>query len=459
MTKTKLKDKRSPGSARSRAWRAAALVAGLALVTSACGDNILHVEVHDIIDPDDVQSAAGADAVRVGAIARFVQATTGTESLLLLGGLMTDEWNNGDTFIARHELDRRDVTEDNSFLTTANRNLHRALLSAEQAIELMNRWMPNAPGWQVAEMHLIQAYLVNLAAEHYCNGLIFSTIVDGKETYGSPITTEAAFQRALKHAEDGLALITGTTADDLRVRHALQVTRGRILMNLNRPADAANAVAGVPNSFEYVLRHSPNTFSNAFWSLNVNARRYSVSDNEGVNGLNFATANDPRLPVCETPCAGVTRPDRDDGSRPLYVQMLWTSDNSPVTLLNGINARMIEAEAQFRANDPAAMIATLNDARATVPGLDPLTDPGTDEARLSLLFRERAFWHFGLGQRFGDLRRLVRQYNLPANSVWPTGDWHKAGGVYGDDVTIPIPFAERNNPNAPDGPICIDRNA
>lgn len=199
--------------------------------------------------------------------------------------------------------------------------------------------------------------------------------------------------------------------------------------------------------------------SNAFWSLNVNARRYSVSDNEGVNGLNFATANDPRLPVCETPCAGVTRPDRDDGSRPLYVQMLWTSDNSPVTLLNGINARMIEAEAQFRANDPAAMIATLNDARATVPGLDPLTDPGTDEARLSLLFRERAFWHFGLGQRFGDLRRLVRQYNLPANSVWPTGDWHKAGGVYGDDVTIPIPFAERNNPNAPDGPICIDRNA
>ena len=60
----------------------------------------------------------------------------------------------------------------------------------------MNRWMPNAPGWQVAEMHPYPGLSRQPAAEHYCNGLIFSTIVDGKETYGSPITTEAAFQRA-----------------------------------------------------------------------------------------------------------------------------------------------------------------------------------------------------------------------------------------------------------------------
>lgn len=450
-----------PGTARPRPWRAAALAAALALASAACsGDSILEVETPDIIDPGDVQSAAGAEAVRVGALARFVQATTGTESLLLLGGLMADEWVNGDTFIDRHQLDRRSITTDNAFVTTASRNLHRARLSAEQAVALLNRWVPNAPGWQVAEMHFVQAYLVNLAAEHHCDGLVFSTVVDGVETYGSPMTTEAAFQRALGHANDGLALITGTTANDLRVRNALSVLRGRILMNLNRPAEAAAAVAAVPTSFQYLTRHSATTYDNAVWTWNNNARRYSVGNNEGQNGLNFATANDPRLPVCEAPCpaAGVTQATREDGSRPLHVQRLWTTRDAPVALVDGMAARMIEAEAQLRAGNPAGMLATLNAARATVPGLAPLSDPGTDAERVRLLFRERAFWHFGRGQRFGDLRRLVRQYGLPANTVWPTGEWHKAGGVYGNDVNIPIPFAEANNPNVSGDNLCMNRN-
>jgi starch-binding outer membrane protein, SusD/RagB family len=452
------------GATRSRRWGTAALVAALALGATACGDTILQVDTPDIIDPNDVQSAAGADAVRVGALARFIQATTGTESLILLGGLMADEWINGDTFIARHELDRREVTDDNTFLTTAARNLHRARLSAEQAITLLNRWVPDAPRWQVAEMHFVQAYLINLAAEHYCDGLVFSTVIDGAETYGTPMTTQAAFERALQHTQDGLALISGTTANDQRVRSALNLVRGRILINLNRPADAATAISAVPSGFQYVNRHSPTTFDNAIWWWNNSQRRYSVSNNEGQNGLNFATANDPRVPVCATvsnnasACLGVTA-GREDGSRPLHLQRLWPTRDAPVTLLSGIDARMIEAEAQLRANNPAGMIATLNAARATVTGLAPLTDPETEVGRRNLLFRERAFWQFGRGHRFGDLRRLVRQYNQPANSVWPTGDWHKAGGTYGGDVTIPVPFAESNNPNLSGAQMCMNRGA
>lgn len=58
----------------------------------------------------------------------------------------------------------------------------------------------------------------------------------------------------------------------------------------------------------------------------------------------------------------------------------------------------------------------------------------------------------------GDLRRLIRQYNLPANEVFPTGAWHK-GGNYGPDVTIPVPFAEQNNPNVAGGDVCLSRAA
>lgn len=452
------------GPARSGRTAARAMIA-LSFATLAVGgcspERLLDVESPDIIEPANVQSAAGAQGVRIGALARLASATSGSESLFLLGGLFADEWNNGDSFIARQEIDQRVITMQNNFLTDANRVLHRTRIAAEQAVELLAKYDPEAARWQVAEMHFLQAYTVNLMAEHYCDGLVFSTLVEGVEQYGQPITTTAAFERALKHAEDGIALITGTTANDVRVLNALRVTRGRILLNLNRASDAAAAVAAVPSAYQYTIFHSQSLI-NATWNLNNNARRYSVSTNEGTNGLNFATAGDPRVPVClggSTACRAiaVTRSDRDDLTRPFYVQMLWPARDSPMAIILGREAQMIQAEAQLRAGNAAQALATLNAARATVTGLAPLADAGSEAARVNQLFRERAFWLFNRGHRVGDLRRLIRQYGRAANTVFPTGAWHK-GGNYGTDVNLPVPFAEANNPNVSATQTCMNRN-
>jgi hypothetical protein len=435
---------------------------GVMPMASCSPTEFLDVEDPDIVDPAEVQSAAGANATRVGALARFNWATSGVpaggeESLLLFGGLFADEWINGDSFIARHEIDRRLINPDNTFLTAANRALHRARLSAEQAVELLDRWVPNAPAWQVAEMHLIQAYVVNILAEHYCDGLVFSTVVEGRESYGSPITVTAAFERALGHANDGLALAFGTDTASLRVQRGLQVIKGRILMNLNRPAEAATAVVGVPTAFQYFMQHSATTSTNAFWLLNTSSRRYSVGNSEGTNGLNFATAGDPRVPVCVGGSAGcVTQVNRDDLQQPFHVQRIWTTATASVAIIQGVEARMIEAEAQLRAGDATSSLNTLNAARATVTGLTPLVDAGSTAARVDQLFRERAFWLFGRGHRVGDLRRLIRQYSRSANTVFPTGMWHK-GGNYGTDVNMPVPQAELNNPNVQQS--CLGRDA
>ena len=448
--------------ARLRRTAATTSFAMAALSITSCGPTeFLEVEDPDIIPPEETRSAVGAHGLRTGALARLNSATSGAESLLHLGGLFADEWINGDSFIARQEIDQRVVTPENTFLTTANRNLHRARLSAEQALELLAEFDPGAPAWQVAEMYFVQAFVANILAEHYCDGLVFSTLVNGIEQYGSPITTAAAFELALDHAENGLALTLGTTANDLRVRRALQVIRGRILLNLNRPADAATAVAGVPTSFRYMMRHSETTNQNAFWSFNNNARRYSVGNNEGTNGLNFATANDPRVPVCvggDAACSaiGVTQTRRDDLGQPIHVQRIWPTRTDSVAILMGVEARLIEAEAQLRAGDTTASLATLNAARATVTGLTPLTDAGSTAARVNQLFRERAFWLFGRGTRVGDLRRLIRDYSRAPNTVFPTGVWHK-GGNYGNDVNVPVPQAEQNNPNVAQS--CMNRNA
>jgi hypothetical protein len=429
-------------------------------------DRILSVEDPDIINPADVQSPAGANAVRIGALARLNTATSGDESLFLLGGMLGDEWINGDSFIDRQQIDQRVIVTSNSFLTTASRAINRARLSALQATQLMRQYNPTAPGWQPAEMYFVEAYTENLMGEDYCNGLVFSSIVDGKEQYGSQITDQAAFAQALAHVDSGLALVTGSTTDDVRVRNALAVLRGRILLNIgpSRYAEAATSVAAVPTTFKYQELHALTATTNAIWSLNNNNRRYSVSANEGTNGLNYATANDPRVPVCQggdSACKanGVTQASRDDLGKPFTVQLLWPNAASSVTIVSGIEARMIEAEAAQAAGNPGGVITALNAARATMSGLAPLTDPGTDAARIDLIFRERAFWMFSTGHRLGDMRRLIRQYGRSADAVFPIGPWHK-GGNYGTDINIPIPQAELNNPNLPaSGQTCLDRNA
>ncbi len=95
----------------------------------------------------------------------------------------------------------------------------------------------------------------------------------------------------------------------------------------------------------------------------------------------------------------------------------------------------------------------------TITGMAPLTDPGSASARLDLLFRERAFWTFGRGERLGDLRREIRVYGKTAAQVFPGEE----GGVnprtnanYGPDVNLPVPQAERNNQNYTG---CFDRKA
>ena len=77
---------------------------------------------------------------------------------------------------------------------------------------------------------------------------------------------------------------------------------------------------------------------------------------------------------------------------------------------------------------------------------------------MNLIFRERAFWMFSTGHRVGDMRRLIKFYGRPAETVFPTGAWHK-GGPYGTDVNFPVPQAEENNPNLVKGQNCTDRAA
>jgi starch-binding outer membrane protein, SusD/RagB family len=156
----------------------------------------------------------------------------------------------------------------------------------------------------------------------------------------------------------------------------------------------------------------------------------------------FRSAADSRIDSELDPDNGVGF----DGVTPMFHQLKYPDRDVDVVLASGTEARLIEAEALLEAGNVSGWLGKLNALR-TPAGLGALTDPGTPAARVDLMFRERAFWLWLTAHRLGDLRRLVRQYGRAANSVFPTGGYPQ-GGAYGNDVSLPIPFEELNNPLA-----------
>jgi len=446
----------------------------LAAASSCSADKILEVDVPDIIAPGAVTTPAGAEALRVGAFRQLNVATGGVEtveassaffdSMWLLSGLLADEFRSGDTFIERDETDRRAISESNALVEGGYRALQRARVDAALAELALAKYDPDAPVWKRAQMLFTQGYVETLLAEYFCSGVPIGDVDLSGPTRSSPsLTTEQALERAVAHFDAALALLADDDAAESDVaRNAAAVGKGRALLGLARYADAAAAVADVPTEFAFGLETSATPINNAVWEFNLNERRYTVGDADGGNGLDFFSANDPRLPRCEggdDVCTAAGAPDASvfdnsvAGVLPFYVQLVYPAKDAPFTLVNGVEARLIEAEAQLQAGG-AGFLGTLNDLRATV-GLGALADPGSAAARADLLFRERAFWLFATGHRLGDLRRLVRQYGRSADSVFPVGAFIK-GGEYGDDVNFPISQAERNNPQFQG---CLNRDA
>src|SRR5687767_4997904 len=112
------------------------MVAATAVAMAACGstETLLEVQDPDIINPADVTTAAAANALRLGALARLNGATTGGESTFLLGGLLADEYRSADTFTQRNETDFRVIQPTNANTLAAFRTLYRARLSATQGV-------------------------------------------------------------------------------------------------------------------------------------------------------------------------------------------------------------------------------------------------------------------------------------------------------------------------------------
>ncbi len=421
-------------------------LAGALVIGSGCS-GLTKVSAPDISQPNGFQNPAGAATRTAGALAMFY-----SEYGLwaLESGLLTDELTSPQAGLSAPDPDAR-VLPDGGPTSTQGLGYpgQRTRLDALQAISLLEQFAP-APASRIGELFAAMGSIETVMAEDMCSGVPLATLVNGSPVPGPATTTATLYANALAQFDSAVRY----GADSARVLNFAKIGKARVLLDLDSATAAAQAVAGIPTSYAYqALFSATTTQTNPVAQNGFQFTNTAVSNREGINGLPFVSANDPRVPIDSSMGLGA------DGVTPLYVFVPYLNIGAPITVASGVEARLIEAEAALVNHDAVTWLADLNALRADssetgIHGLTPLADPVSDTARVSLMFSERAFWLFATGHRQGDLRRLIRQYGRTQDHVFPTGLYKNTGQQYGTDVTFPVTGDNVNSGR----PECLDRN-
>ena len=418
--------------------------AGLA-VTLGCS-SLTDVDSPDVVQPEQLSNAAGADALTTGALASIMSPFM---TFAYNTSVFSDEMKLATAFTSFADIDFR--TQSLTFNEYGPILMHRVRTQTQQAIDVRKEFAPT-PRARIGQLFATKGLAELFLGEVSCNGTPLTDIRGTTAVFSGPLTSDSILKVAISNFDSALVY----SADSARVLNLAKVGRGRALLNRGQFAQAAAAVAGVPTNYVY---NAEATLAvtlqiNLIWNAN-NLRTATVADREGGNGLDFVTAADPRLPTIAN---GVGA----DGVTNVFIFSKYSGQASAIPMVTGIEARLIESEAALQANrndtspTGAGWLGILNSLRATgiTPAMAPLADPGSFDARVNLLFRERAFWLYGTGHRMGDLRRLLRQYSRTEAQTWPKGPY-KGGVSYGNEVVFILTLSEQANPNAR---TCADKN-
>lgn len=453
----------------SRLGTLTTLAACIVVSLSGCDSKkILTVTDPDVARPGALGDASALPALRAGAVGAFgisFNGQTSDEEQVHLSGSLSDELINTETFPTRIEFDQRAQTIGNTSLVGTFVDLNRARGLAQRSIgafQTLAKVRADSTGYP--EVLALAGLTYVLFVENYCAAVPVSVANDdGTFSYGAPLNRDQQLDSAISKFDQALA-VTGAPLTATFKQLAL-VGKGRALLDKGDYANAALAVASVSTTFQYNYQHSETTTAqnNGTWALTANVGRFGVAALKGGNGLPYQTDGDTKNAGFDPRVANAIR--ATDGGRGFdkglpggefqFVQQKYSVRSSPATIADGVEARLIEAEAALQ-TDPAAALAILNALRSnaallTLRGyaagsLPPLTLQATPAAQVDQLFKERAYWLFLTSHRLGDMRRLIRQYGRGAETVFPTGAYFK-GGTYGTDVNSPVPQREQNNPN------------
>lgn len=244
---------------------------------------------------------------------------------------------------------------------------------------------------ETARVHIYAGFTALILADNFCAPTLLG---------GPPLTDAAVYARADTEFTQALAVATAAKA----TAQSQQALAGRARARLFR-GDYAGAKADavqVPDAFVFIAIYSQNSSrENNDIALNAVA---SIRKEASVYPTYYAPGSlyntDPRTPFLNKGPTTVG----NDAIRQFVEQTKYPLRQSPAVIASGLQARLIEAEAELGLNNPARAIVLINGVRAAAK-LAPYAGAATNTAVFAQLLYERSAQMWLEGQRFVDLRR------------------------------------------------------
>ena len=403
--------------------RGTVIAAALAVGVAGCDMNVTNPTV---LDASQFDPTGDANTLAMSAQSLFTRAYA---NIIPYSGMFSEEVWVGAVRQETNDIGRRVMTAGTSDVNSALWSpLQRALATNELTIDLLG------VGETANTVHLARAamnsgFSMVLIAEHFCQGTIrVGPALEPDEMLDVAVTR---FERAIDVA-DGLTGAVATT-----ILNASRVGLGRAYLQQKDYANAATAVAAVPDAFllNAVMIDDANNrvLGNLVYSYDFASRLLVVPPD-------YRALNDPRVPWVDT---GL---DAQATELDYYQQLKYTGYTTPIRIASGLEARYIEAEALLMGT-PSSTTAALDliAERRAVGGQGAFA--GTTQAEiLAELMDQRARDFWLEAKHTGDWRRnpAATPYVAPAGTPF----YKPTQGNFADETCLPVPLAEVNaNPN------------
>lgn len=418
-------------------------VLAVCIAPTACDtlSDPLEVQPASRIPAAQLETPGNAQLLSFGAIGDFECAF---HSYAGVSGLVGEEFIYAQQNAAHTPYDRRNTTKDDQLYATGDCTEHgvyttmqTARQSNENVLALLKSWSdadvaagPGAPNrtnlMAIAAAYAGYAYV--LLGEAFCTMAISSVNPDKTLTYGGEIQRDSVFRLAVARLSEAITL--ATAAGNTNIRTMAYLGRARAKLNLRDYAGARTDAQQVPSG--YVLNASASDVEGR--RQNQVATHNTINNDAFSVGEPYRSMGDARVPVTRS-----TRPPSATGIVHWY-QTKYLTTATPIPIATYEEAQLIIAEADIRAGNLASALIIINASRAR-GGQPAYTGPLTQAALLAELIDQRRRELFAESHHLGDILR----YNIAIQPA--AGTPYHFGGVYSDQICLPLPSVERlNNP-------------
>lgn len=353
---------------------------------AGCSD-LLEVENTRDILAEDLKTVEAIPALMNGVAGDF--AWTFMQAALTTG-LSANEFQHVGSNTALRELENGYADNTGSVGTVFNR-ASRAHFVAENAVTVLRRLLPDADSRpETARARIYSGFTLLLLADNFC-----VVTLNGE----APIQPAAVYQKAEAYFSEAMAI--AGRASNAALLQTAQAGRARARLMLGNFAGARDDAKTIPATFKFVALYSENSAreNNAVATSTVATIRKEVSVHPSYyNDSRYPS--DPRTPFLNKG----PRTVGTDAIRQYVEQTRYPGRAAPANIASGMQARLIEAEAELKLGNLDRAVALINEVRANAK-LAPYTGARTVAEVTGQLMYERSAEMWLEAQRYSDLRR------------------------------------------------------